>query len=121
MGRFPLYADADIHGPLIAALVRKGWDVARAVDLYPEGTADAIHFERAAREQRVLVSNDKDQELLALAWLKAGRAFPGLVTWAKRHEQRMTVGDFLGRFEDLAAREQAFPPDYPIVYLKPGR
>jgi predicted nuclease of predicted toxin-antitoxin system len=63
--RFPLYADADVHGPLIAALRKRGWDVARAIDLYPERTADAVHFERAAKENRVLVSNDEDMERLA--------------------------------------------------------
>jgi hypothetical protein len=42
--RFPLYTDADVHGPLIAALGQRGWDVVRAVDLYPQGTADLVHF-----------------------------------------------------------------------------
>jgi hypothetical protein len=35
-GRFPLYTDADVPGPIVAALVRHGWDVARAVDLYAQ-------------------------------------------------------------------------------------
>jgi len=47
-GRFPLYTDADIHGPVVAALRRAGWDVLRAVDAFPEGTQDLLHFERAA-------------------------------------------------------------------------
>ncbi len=63
--RFPLYTDADVHGPLIAALCQRGWDVVRAIDLYPEGTADAVHFERAAKEDRVLLSNDEGMERLA--------------------------------------------------------
>lgn len=65
MPRFRLYTDADIHGPYVEALRRKGWDVTRAVDAYPEGTDDPIHFERAAREGRVLVSNDLDQLVIA--------------------------------------------------------
>ena len=53
-GRFPLYTDADVHGPLIVALHERGWDLVRAMDFYPQGTADAVHFERAAKENRVL-------------------------------------------------------------------
>jgi hypothetical protein len=48
-GRFPLYTDADVHGPLIEALILRGWDVLRAVDHCPEGTEDPVHFEEAAR------------------------------------------------------------------------
>ena len=29
-GRFPLYTDADIHGPVVKALVSADWDVVRA-------------------------------------------------------------------------------------------
>lgn len=47
-GRFPLYTDADIHGPLVAALIRKGWDVLRAIDRFRQGSDDSIHFEEAA-------------------------------------------------------------------------
>lgn len=118
MPRFPLYTDADIHGPYVEALRRKGWDVMRAVDAYPEGTDDPIHFERAVREGRVLVSNDLDQLAIALEWLSAGRAFPGLVSWQKRQEQRMTAGGVLRAFEELAEKQNPFSP-YPIVHLKP--
>ena len=76
-GRFPLYTDADVLGQIVEALIRRGWDGVRAVDLYPEGTDDHVHFERAVREGRVLVGPDEDQELIALSWVEEGRAFPG--------------------------------------------
>ena len=60
-GRFRIYTDADIHGPLVQALKRRSWDLVRAVDAYPEGQDDRTHFEHAAKEGRVLVSNDVDQ------------------------------------------------------------
>lgn len=116
-GRFLLYADADVLGQIVEALIRRGWDVVRAVDLYPEGTDDDVHFERAVREGRVLVGPDEDQELLALRWVEEGRAFPGLITWEREHEQRMSVGDFLRQFEALAEQEEPF--QYPVVYFKP--
>jgi hypothetical protein len=61
-GRFPLYTDADIHGPLVEALVRDGWDVLRAIDRFPEGTTDYVHFDEAVRLSRVLVANESDMK-----------------------------------------------------------
>jgi hypothetical protein len=119
-GRFPLYADADIHGPVVEGLRRRGWDVVRAVDLHPEGADDHVHFERAALEGRVLVSNDLDQLMIAESWLLAGRCFSGLVTWHKVDERRMTVGFRLDVFEALAEEDEPFPSSYPIIRIKPS-
>ena len=58
-GRFPLYTDADVYGPLILALRRRGWDLVGAIDVYPPGTADAAHFERAARDSDAFVLFDQ--------------------------------------------------------------
>ena len=76
-GRFPLYTDADVDGPVVKALGSAGWDVLRAIDTYPERTHDHIHFARAAQEQRVLVSNDIDMKMLAETWVLEGRSYPG--------------------------------------------
>lgn len=114
-GRFPLYTDADICGPLIDALIKQGWDVLRAVDAFPEGTADRTHFERAAQEGRALVAHDVHQRQIALEWIRAGRAFPGLITWRQTQHKDTNVGAFLEAFEALAA--EANPFAYPIRYL----
>lgn len=119
-GRFRLYSDADIHGPFVHALKRKGWDLVRAVDLYPEGQDDRTHFERAVREGRVFVSNDIDQVRIAQEWILAGRPFPGLITWPKEDERNFTPAEFAEAFEALAREDAPFHP-YPIVYLKPKR
>jgi hypothetical protein len=119
-GRFPLYTDADIHGPVVEALQDVGWDVLRAVDAFPEGTKDPIHFERAAHEDRVLVTNDRRFEPIAHAWLAEGRAFRGMVCWARSHYARMSAGDFLEAFEQLAARDDPFGA-YPIIHIHPKR
>jgi hypothetical protein len=116
-GRFPIYTDADVLGPLIQALVQRGWDVLRAIDAYPEKTQDHVHFERAARDGRVLVSHDTDQLNLALRWIAEGRAFRGLLTWAQLHHLRFTESAFVTAFEKLAAEEDPFPAAYPIRYL----
>jgi len=116
-GRFPLYIDADVYGPFVAALSGAGWDVVRAVKAHEEGTEDLIHFETAVSEGRVLVTNDRDQTEIAVRWILAARPFPGLVTWAKFNETRVRPGELLLRFEELAARDEPFSP-YPIVYLR---
>jgi hypothetical protein len=117
-GRFRLYADANIHGPVIDGLIRRGWDLVRAVDAYPEGTDDDIHFERAATEGRVLVSNDMDMKNLAEKWFEERRHFTGLIWWPKEHHRHMRVGDFLAAFEELAEKDDPFQA-YPIVHIKP--
>ena len=78
-GRFPLYTDADVNGPVVDALKGHGWDVVRAIDTFPEGTDDEIHFAHAAHEGRVVVGNDLDVKLLAERWCTERRPFRGLV------------------------------------------
>jgi len=111
-GRFPLYTDADVHGPLILALRGRGWDVVRAIDLYPQGTADAVHFEHAARENRVLISNDQDMEGIANRWLAEGRPFRGLILWP----QEALQAELVSRIEALS---EPFP--HPVIHLRPAR
>ena len=119
-GRFPLYTDADVRGPLVKALKQAGWDVVRAIDELPEGALDPPHFERAAALGRVFVANDEGQEVRANKWYKQGRAFPGLVTWRQKDYSKMTYGEIVEVFEELAAQENPFLP-YPIVRVKPER
>ena len=118
-GRFPLYTDADIRGPVVRALKSAGWDVLRAIDAYPEKTLDPVHFGHAAREGRVMVANDADMKALAESWLAVGKPFRGLVWWPRRHYDRMSEGDFVAAFEALAIRDDPFSP-YPVLFLKPS-
>jgi hypothetical protein len=118
--RFPLYTDADIHGPVVEALKQADWDVLRAIDALPEGTKDPIHFERAAQENRVLLTNDRRMEPIAHAWLAEGRAFRGLICWPRSHYALMSAGDFVEAFEELAGQDDPFQV-YPIVHLRVRR
>jgi hypothetical protein len=118
-GKFPLYTDADISGPVVEALQKAGWDVLRAVDAHPEATEDPVHFEHAAREGRVLVSNDRRFEGLARTSLEQGKSFRGMICWPQTHYARMSAGDFLEAFEELARQYDPFV--YPIVHIKPKK
>jgi hypothetical protein len=115
-GRFPLYTDADVQGPVIHALKSAGWDVLRAIEAFPERPAAPVHFERAVELGRVLVTNDEGQRQRARAWYQQGQAFPGVIWWPQVDYVGKTPGDFLTAFEALAEQETPFSP-YPILYL----
>jgi hypothetical protein len=117
-GRFPLYTDADVRGPVIKALKKAGWDIVRAIDELPEGASDLPHFERAVALGRVLVTNDEDHEVTADHWYRLRRPFPGVVAWRQRTYSRMTATEIVQAFEEIAAQEDPFSP-YPIVRIKP--
>ena len=118
-GRFPLYTDNDVRGELVKALRCAGWDVVRGVDTFPEDSPDPDHFQKANELGRVFVTNDQPAVDIAHQWLKEGRRFKGMVTWPRAHYRRMTMGDLVRKFEELAAQDQPFDPDYPIVHFKP--
>ena len=118
-GRFPLYTDADVYGPLLDGLIHRGWDVVRAVRIRPEGEDDIIHFRLAAEQNRVLVACDHHQLRFALAWIDKGEPFRGYITWKQKHHDHMRVGEFLEAFEALAAEDNPF--DYKIRYITPRR
>jgi len=115
-GPFLLYTDEDVHGHLIKALRQQGWDIVRAVDVFPQGTDDEARFEYATKENRVLVSNDQPALEVANRWLSEGRRFR-LITWDREHYQKMSIGDLLRKFEALMEQDEPFDPDYPIIHL----
>jgi len=119
-GRFPLYTDADIRGPLIKELKKAGWDIVRAIDEYPERTRDLPHFQRAADLGRVLVTSDEDLEAIAVEWHKGGRPFPGLIVWRQELNELMGYGQLLKAFEELAQQDNPFSL-YPIIRIWPKR
>lgn len=90
----------------------------RAIEAFPERTADSVHFEEAARTGRVLVSNDDDQLKLAIQWIASGRHFAGLVTWPQTAYVRARASAFVRAFEALAEQDGPLG-NYPIVHLKP--
>lgn len=119
-GRFPLYTDADVRGRIVDALQYVGWDLVRAIDLYPEKTKDPVHFTRAAELNRVLVTNDNDHRKIAVQWMMEGRPFRGVIWWPQQQSTRMSPGDFLRRFEEYAAQDDPFAA-YKILILNPYR
>jgi hypothetical protein len=106
-GRFPLLADENIDERLVEGLLRAGWDVVRAVDLFGERTHDLILFGYAADHGRALVSTDTDHLSIGERWLREGRSFR-LVYWSQARYQRLPMGRYLAGFDRLAERADAF-------------
>jgi hypothetical protein len=115
-GRFPLLTDACVNDHLISALRDRGWDVVRAIDVSGEKTKDEVLFERAAKEGRVFVTNDRPAEAIAIRWLRERRLFAGMVAWPVEGYEHRRIGDFVQDFEDLAQEDAPFA--YPIRHLK---
>jgi hypothetical protein len=116
-GRFRLLADACVNDHLVQGLKARGWDIVRAVDLYPEATKDEMLFARAVAEGRVFVTNDRPAEAIAVRWLHEGTPFPGMIAWPVAAYEARSIGDLIEEFEELARLDDPFGP-YPIRHLK---
>ena len=117
-GRFPFFFDACVRQQIIDGLVRRKWDVQRAIDVFPEGTDDDILFEYAATHTRAFVTTDEDVPGVGEQWLRKERPFTGLIYWPPKHHRRMSDGDIIRKMEKLADLDDPFA--YPIVHVKPG-
>ncbi len=118
MPRFALLTDAHIRQQLIDGLRRRGWDVERVIDVFPEGTDDEVLLEHASKTSRVFVTCDRRLQRVVANWLEQGRSLR-LITWSQQHHRRMSEGGFIRAFEDLAREDDAFI--YPVVHIKPSR
>jgi hypothetical protein len=114
-GRFPLFTDENVDGPIIRGLRQRGWDLQHAREEFGPKTKDTPLLEYATSLDRVMVSTDKHLLHLAKQWIKEGRSFR-LIWWEQRRTQRILLPIVLDAFDEIAADEHAFL--YPIEYLK---
>jgi RimJ/RimL family protein N-acetyltransferase len=113
---FPALTDNHVRGPIVSALLARGWDVKRSVDVFGERNDDEELLVWAAKEGRALVTCDKGLHRVAHRWLSDARAFRMVYWWAE-HQRVMSDGDIIRALEAIAARPDAFA--YPIEYIKP--
>ncbi len=74
-----LYTDEHVPLAVIKALKRAGHDVVRAVEVYPQGTDDEPHFQRAIAESRTILTQDTDFLVLSSRHLSTGGHHSGVV------------------------------------------
>ena len=113
-GRFALFTDAHIQQQLVDGLTQRGWDVERAIDVFPERTTDDVLFEHTARRGRVFVTSDRGVHRLADAWRSEERVFK-MIFWKQILCYQMSIGDFIRAFEKLAEEDDPFLE--PVRYI----
>ena len=77
-----LASDADVHGDIIRGLRRRSSDIdlVRAQEALPEGTPDTEVLAWAARQNRVLITNDRNTMVgLAYQRVAQGESVPGVI------------------------------------------
>jgi predicted nuclease of predicted toxin-antitoxin system len=112
-----LASDADVHGDIIRGLRRRvpEIDLVRVQDALPEGTRDAIVLDWARRENRVVITNDRNTMVgLAYERMAAGAPVPGIIATTNEQSIGAAIDDILIIAEYLPEEEIR---DQVIVFL----
>jgi hypothetical protein len=116
-GRFLLLVDEHVPRALVQALQRRGWTVARVVDLADlgEGSDDEQVFTYALEHGYVVLSSDERALWRPKKYREQGHPFPGMACWPQRHRSRMTIGDAVEALEQLALEDEPFAYGYRFI------
>lgn len=80
-----LFTDAHISAVAVKQLRLKGVDVVRCEDVHLERAEDPELLEYATQQGRVMVSCDRDFELLHYAWMGQVRNHAGIILMSQEH------------------------------------
>ena len=61
----------------------------------------------------MLVTNDEPLQATAHQWLGKGKTIPALIEWPQEKYKRMTIGEIVQKFEELAEKDQPSTPITP--------
>ena len=95
-------AGEHVIGPLIAALRKRGLDVATVIDLGLKSEDDSVLLARALDNQCLLLTNDTDFLALAAECHSRSEVFAPILFWP---QQQRSIGYLIGRIVSLASRE----------------
>jgi hypothetical protein len=112
-----LASDADIHGEIVRGLRRRlpQIDLVRLQDALPEGTPDREVLAWAARENRVLITNDRNTMIgFAYERVAAGEHVPGVIATTIEQSIGSTIDDILLLAEAMPEEEIR---DQVVVFL----
>ena len=93
-----LAGDADVHGDILRGLRRRRPDIdlVRIQDVLPEGTPDPEVLAKAAAENRVLITNDRNTMVgCAYQRVAAGEPVPGLIATTNEQAIGSAIDDIL--------------------------
>jgi predicted nuclease of predicted toxin-antitoxin system len=93
-----LASDADVHGEIIRGLRRRRpqIDLMRVQDALAEGAPDPEILAWAARENRILITNDRNTMVgFAYQRVAAGQPVPGLIVTTNAQAIGSAIGDIL--------------------------
>jgi hypothetical protein len=94
----PLAADEDLNGNIVRGLRRREpkINLVRVRDVFPPHTPDPVVLEWAAREGRILITQDENT-MVGYAWdrVRASQAMPGLIVRGKGVTIRQAIDDLL--------------------------
>ncbi len=112
-----LASDADVHGEIIRGVRRRlpQIDLVRAQEVLPEGTPDLAILAWAARENRILITNDRNTMVgFAYQRVAAGDPTPGLIATTNDQSIGQAIDDILLIAEYMPEEEIR---DQVVVYL----
>lgn len=112
-----LASDADVHGEIIRGLRRRRpeIDLVRVQDALPEGTPDPDVLAWAARENRVLITNDRNTMVgFAYQRVGAGELMPGVIATTNEQSIGLAIDDILLIAEYMPEEEVR---DQVVVFL----
>lgn len=94
------YADEHVHAAIVAALRRRGIDVATVQERGQQASPDGLVLAQALKEQRILLTNDQDFLQLAAILARRNETFAPIFFWP---QQRRTIGQVVRRLIREAA------------------
>ncbi len=112
-----LASDADVYGEVIRGLRRRepGIDLIRAQDALPEGTLDPEVLAWAAKENRILITNDRNTMVgYAYQRVTAGGTVPGVIATTTQQSIGSVIDDILIIAECMTEEEIR---DIVVVFL----
>lgn len=109
-----LYTDENVRGSIIDQLRKHGFDILRAQDDIPSGTADEAVLARASELNYVLYSEDNDLLVEAVRCQRAGIAFSGVVY---SHQLRVSIGQVVADLKFVLTIGEARDFENKIYYL----
>lgn len=86
------YADEHILGAVVEALRRRSMDIVTVQEKGRESADDTDLLAEALKEERVMITNDKDFLILAAERSKRGELFAPIFFWP---QQRRRVGEMV--------------------------